>query len=238
MNNFINKQLLFKKMEKLHRVQKLLSNYGYCSRRKAETLIQDGRVKVNNKRITIGDKATEKDSLYVDNKLVDKESKIYIIFNKPVGCVTALRDIDYKTVMDFVKVKERVFPIGRLDFNTSGLLLLTNDGDFANKVMHPRYEVEKTYIVEIDRQISKKDILNIERGVKLRDGFTAPAKLRRINLDIIEIKVHEGKNRVIRRMFNKLGYRVESLERVAIGNLQLGKLKPKAFRILKTEPMI
>ena len=238
MNNFINKQLLFKKMEKLHRVQKLLSNYGYCSRRKAETLIQDGRVKVNNKRITIGDKATEKDSLYVDNKLVDKESKIYIIFNKPVGCVTALRDIDYKTVMDFVKVKERVFPIGRLDFNTSGLLLLTNDGDFANKVMHPRYEVEKTYIVEIDRQISKKDILNIERGVKLRDGFTAPAKLRRINLDIIEIKVHEGKNRVIRRMFNKLGYRVESLERVAIGNLQLGKLKPKAFRILKTEPRI
>jgi len=225
-------------MEKLHRVQKLLSNYGYCSRRKAETLIQDGRVKVNNKRITIGDKATEKDNLYVDNKLVDKESKIYIIFNKPIGCVTALRDRDYKTVMDFVKVKERVFPIGRLDFNTSGLLLLTNDGDFANKVMHPRYEVEKTYIVEIDRQISKKDILNIERGVKLRDGFTAPAKLRRINLDIIEIKVHEGKNRVIRRMFNKLGYRVESLERVAIGNLQLGKLKPKAFRILKTEPMI
>jgi 23S rRNA pseudouridine2605 synthase len=225
-------------MEKLHRVQKLLSNYGYCSRRKAETLIQDGRVKVNNKRITIGDKATEKDNLYVDNKLVDKESKIYIIFNKPIGCVTALRDRDYKTVMDFVKVKERVFPIGRLDFNTSGLLLLTNDGDFANKVMHPRYEVEKTYIVEIDRQISKKDILNIERGVKLRDGFTAPAKLRRINLDIIEIKVHEGKNRVIRRMFNKLGYRVESLERVAIGNLQLGKLKPKAFRILKTEPRI
>jgi 23S rRNA pseudouridine2605 synthase len=238
MNNFINKQLLFKKMEKLHRVQKLLSNYGYCSRRKAETLIQDGRVKVNNKRITIGDKATEKDSLYVDNKLVDKESKIYIIFNKPVGCVTALRDIDYKTVMDFVKVKERVFPIGRLDFNTSGLLLLTNDGDFANKVMHPRYEVEKTYVVEIDRQISKKDMLNIERGVKLRDGYTAPAKLRRINLDIIEIKVHEGKNRVIRRMFNKLGYRVESLERVAIGNLQLGKLKPKTFRILKTPPRI
>ena len=225
-------------MEKLHRVQKLLSNYGYCSRRKAETLIQDGRVKVNNKRITIGDKATEKDNLYVDNKLVDKESKIYIIFNKPIGCVTALRDRDYKTVMDFVKVKERVFPIGRLDFNTSGLLLLTNDGDFANKVMHPRYEVEKTYVVEIDRQISKKDMLNIERGVKLRDGYTAPAKLRRINLDIIEIKVHEGKNRVIRRMFNKLGYRVESLERVAIGNLQLGKLKPKAFRILKTEPRI
>ncbi len=225
-------------MEKLHRVQKLLSNYGYCSRRKAETLIQDGRVRVNNKRITIGDKATEKDNLYVDNKLVNKESKIYIIFNKPVGCVTAVRDRDYKTVMDFVKVKERVFPIGRLDFNTSGLLLLTNDGDFANKVMHPRYEVEKTYIVEIDRQISKKDMLNIQRGVKLRDGFTSPAKLRRINLDIIEIKIHEGKNRVVRRIFNKLGYRINSLERVAIGKLRLGKLQSKKYKILKTEPRI
>lgn len=225
-------------MEKLHRVQKLLSNYGYCSRRKAETLIQDGRVRVNNKRITIGDKATEKDNLYVDNKLVDKENKIYIIFNKPVGCVTAVRDRDYKTVMDFVKVKERVFPIGRLDFNTSGLLLLTNDGDFANKVMHPRYEVEKTYVVEIDRQISKKDILNIQRGVKLRDGFTAPAKLRRINLDILEIKVHEGKNRVVRRIFNKLGYRIHSLERVAIGKLKLNKLQSKKYKILKTEPRI
>ena len=130
-------------MEEKHRIQKLMSNFGYCSRRRAEEIIQENRVKVNGKLITIGDKCKETDRISVDGIPIKKEIKVYLIFNKPPKCVTALKDEKYKTVMDYIKVKERVFPVGRLDFNTSGLLLLTNDGDFANKIMHPSNEIKK-----------------------------------------------------------------------------------------------
>jgi 23S rRNA pseudouridine2605 synthase len=215
-----------------YRVQKLLSNYGYCSRRKAEELIQAGRVKVNGKAIGIGDKASENDKIYVDGKLVSKEKKVYLMFNKPVGCVTALRDSKYKTVMDYIKIKERVFPVGRLDYNTSGLLILTNDGDFANKIMHPRNEVKKTYVVGLDRAIGKKDIAQIERGVMLEDGKTSPAKIRRLKGSDVEITIHEGKNRIVRRIFSKLGFRLRFLHRVMVGRLSLGNLNVGMIRFL------
>ena len=170
----------------MHRVQKLLSNYGYCSRRKAEELIIEGRVKVNNKVITIGDKATEEDILKVDNKIVNKNKKLYLIFNKPKGCVTALNDQFKKTIMEYIKIKERVFPIGRLDYNTEGLLILTNDGDFANKIMHPRYEIKKTYQAEINKPITKREIEQIELGVELEDGRTSLAKVKKISQTLIE----------------------------------------------------
>ncbi len=216
----------------MHRVQKLLSNYGYCSRRKAEELIIQGRVKVNSKLITIGDKASEDDKIYVDNKLVNKENKVYMIFNKPVGCVTALKDPHYKTIMHYINIKERVFPIGRLDFNTSGLLILTNDGDFANKIMHPRYEIKKTYRVEVNIPITEDSIRNIEKGIFLEDGKTSPAKVKKKLQRVIEITIHEGKNRIIRRMMKKLRYNVRYLERIKIGNLGLNGLKPGKYRIL------
>ena len=203
----------------MHRVQKLLSNYGYCSRRKAEEIIKQGRVRVNDKLITIGDKASEEDKIYVDDKLVEKEKKVYLMFNKPVKCVTALNDNKFKTVMDYIKIKERVFPIGRLDYLTSGLLLLTNDGDFANKIMHPRY----------DKKISGDSIKKIVEGIELEDGKTSPAKVKRIKDNIIEITIHEGKNRIIRRMIKALGYRMKSLERIKIGELGLSGLKPGKF---------
>lgn len=216
----------------MHRVQKLLSNYGYCSRRNAEELIKEGRVKVNNKVISIGDKASEKDKLFVDGKPVKKQKDVYLAFNKPVGCVTALTDEYHKTIMYYIKIKERVFPIGRLDFNTSGLLLLTNDGSFANKIMHPRYEINKSYLVGLDNPISESKINQIARGVKLDDGKTSPAKVKMHNPKSIEITIHEGKNRIIRRMLKQLGIKITSLERIKIGNLSINKLSPGKYEHL------
>lgn len=216
----------------MQRVQKLLSNYGYCSRRKAEDLIEDGKVKVNGKTITLGDKATEEDKITVDGKLVQAEKKVYLMFNKPVKCVTALRDEQHKTVMDYLFSKERVFPIGRLDFNTSGLLLLTNDGDFANQIMHPRYEIKKTYLVKIDRPITGKDIRQLETGVMLDDGKTSPAKVKVIEDQLIELSIHEGKNRIVRRMLGAIDIQIAHLIRIRVGKLALGSLKTGKSRPL------
>ena len=220
-----------------HRVQKLLSNYGYCSRRKAEKLIEDGRVKVNGKTISIGDKAEEDDKITVDGHVVKGQKKLYLMLNKPHGCVTAVRDSRYKTIMDFVRVRERVFPVGRLDYNTTGLLLLTNDGDFANKVMHPRYEIKKTYIVETDKPVKDDDIKKIEDGVELEDGRTSRSKVKSINPKKVEITIHEGKNRIVRRIFKSLGYKVMRLDRVMIGKLRLGGLRRGECRELSDNGM-
>jgi 23S rRNA pseudouridine2605 synthase len=216
----------------MHRVQKLLSNYGYCSRRKAEELIQEGRVKVNGKVISIGDKASENDKIYVDNQTVRKQKKVYLMFNKPKSCVTALKDSMFDTVMDYINIEERVFPIGRLDYNTSGLLLFTNDGDFANKVMHPRYEIKKTYLAGLRNKIDEKQIDAIEKGVMLEDGKTSPAKVKKRNPNLIEIRIHEGKNRIVRRILKKLGLQIKFLRRIKIGKLDLGDLKEKSYRFL------
>lgn len=214
------------------RIQKLLSNHGYCSRRKAEELIKDGRVKVNGKPVKLGDSASEKDILRVDGKKVAGEPKVYLLFNKPVGCVTAVKDEKFKTVMDYIKVKERVFPVGRLDYNTCGLLLLTNDGDFANNVMHPRYDISKTYLVGITRPIAGSEKRALERGIVLEDGKTSPAKVKVHNLGKVEITIHEGKKHIVRRMFEKLGIPIKFLMRVKVGKLNLGWLKPGQFRFL------
>ncbi len=216
----------------MDRVQKILSMRGHCSRRKAEDLIKKGKVKVNGKVISIGDKAEENDKITVDGKDVRKQNKIYLAFHKPVGCVTALKDQRMKTVMDYIKIKERVYPVGRLDYDTSGLLIMTNDGEFANKVMHPRYETEKTYLVELDKVIFDKKIIQIEKGIRLEDGKTAPAKVRKRKPNVIEITIHEGKNRIVRRMMEKIGFDVVSLKRIKIGELILGRLKEGEYREL------
>lgn len=219
----------------MHRVQKLLSSYGYCSRRRAEELIKQGRVEVNGKTISIGDKASEEDRIQVDGKLVKEEKRVYLIFNKPLGCVTALRDRHYKIVMDYIDIKERVFPVGRLDKNTSGLLIMTNDGDFANNVMHPRYEVKKTYMVRTDKPVFQRDIDRIEAGIKLEDGMTSPAKVKRHEATLLEVTIHEGKKRIIRRIFEKLGFNVGALERIRIGGLEMHNLYPGKYKILSRD---
>lgn len=214
------------------RIQKLLSNYGYCSRRTAEDLIRQGRVKVNRQLACLGDNASLEDRIYVDNKPIKKQEKVYLMLNKPLCCVTASKDNKFKTVMDYIKIKQRVFPVGRLDYNTSGLLLFTNDGDFTNKVLHPRYETKKTYLVEINRPINQAEISLIEKGVYLGDGKTAPAEVKQCSPILLEVTIHEGRKRIIRRIFKKLKFQVESLKRIKIGSLSLGNLKPGKYTLL------
>lgn len=216
------------------RVQKLISNYGYCSRRRAEELIDAGKVTVNGETISLGDQATESDVIKVNGTLIKPQNKSYYLFNKPLECVTALRDKNCKTIMDFIKgqIEERIIPVGRLDYNTSGMLLLTNDGDFANKVSHPSNEVNKTYLVQTSASVPARILKLIEGGIPLEDGFTRPAKIKKHSHDTLEITIHEGKNRIVRRLFEKFDHKVIALKRTRIGRLELGKLEEGKVRPL------
>lgn len=228
-------------MEK--RLQKILSEMGVTSRRKAEDLILEGRVTVNGRIATIGTKADPlRDHIKVDGKLlIRREPRVYILFNKPRHVVTSLYDPEGRpTVKDFLKgVKYRVFPVGRLDYDSEGLLLLTNDGDFAHAVLHPSKKISKTYRVKVKGVVEKEEIGKLEAGVKLVDGVTAPAKVKGIrkteNNSWLEVTIYEGKKRQIRRMIEKIGYEVLKLKRIMINGLQIGKLEPGAYRYLSAE---
>jgi len=203
------------------RVQKIISNSGYCSRRKAEEFIEHRKVRVNGKIIHLGDKADiETDEIYVGDTYIEKNKPIYIMLNKPKHYEATLSpDVD-KSVINLIPIRERIFPVGRLDRNTTGLLLLTNDGNFANKITHPRYEKDKTYFVKLDKRIDDKDIKQIEEGVRLADGYIK-GKVKVYHRDQLEITIHEGKKWIIKRMLYKLGYYVKELSRTRIGNLKL-----------------
>lgn len=220
--------------EKSERVQKIISNAGYCSRRKAEELIEKGLVFVNSRRIHLGDRAdARKDEITVNGKKLEFSKKIYLIFNKPYGYLTTTKDPkNSKTIMRFIKTKERVYPVGRLDKDSEGLLILTNDGDFANKIMHPRYEINKTYFVAVDKKISDENIKNLEEGVLVEERKTSKAKVERLTEKEFNITIHEGRKRIIRKMLAALGYNVVRLIRISIGKLQLGDLKAGRCREL------
>jgi len=228
-------------MEK--RLQKILSEMGITSRRKAEDLIFEGRVTVNGRIATIGTKADPvKDHIKVDGKLLIKpEPKVYIMFNKPKNVVTSLHDPEGRpTVKDFLKgVKYRVFPVGRLDYDSEGLLLLTNDGDFAHAVLHPSKKISKTYLVKVKGILEEDKIEKLKTGVKLVERMTAPVKVKRIreteNNSWLEIIIYEGKKRQIRRMLEKTGHDVLKLKRIRVDGLELGKLEPGTFRYLTPE---
>lgn len=202
------------------RVQKIIANSGYCSRRHAEELIAKGKVFVNGKRVKLGDKAdADKDEIIANDEVIRKEKPIYIMLNKPKHYEVSMTP-NTKNVFALVNIPQRVIAVGRLDKNTTGLLLLTNDGDFANKITHPRYEKEKTYYVKLDKRIEDKDIKKLEKGVNLQDGWIK-AKVKVYQKDQIEITIHEGKKHIIKRLFFKLGYFVKELARVKIGNLRM-----------------
>lgn len=224
------------------RLQKILAAAGVASRREAEKIILAGRVKVNGKKITeLGSKFDPaKCRITVDGKAIAAEKKAYYIFYKPRGVVTTMSDPQKRrTVADFMQnLPERVFPVGRLDYNTEGLLLMTNDGELAQKLMHPSHEVNKTYLVKVPGIVpqEKFDLLRI--GVKLEDGLTAPAivNLRTYDHDknytLFDITIHEGRNRQVRRMCDFIGFPVRELKRTKMGPLTLSGLSKGKFRVL------
>lgn len=220
----------------MERVQKLLSNAGFCSRRKAEELIAQGKVTVNNKRITLGDKATQDDDIRVSSKKVEFDRKRYIKLFKPRHVITSLTDPYHKkTVMDYAKdIPERVYPVGRLDFDAEGLIILTNDGDFANRIMHPSYELAKTYQADLREKITDSKLRSIKGRVKLKDGYVEVKRAELVdrNKNRVEIEIHEGRNKIVKRIFKELGLYVGKLRRVKLGEVGLGNLKPGGWKEL------
>lgn len=222
------------------RLQKYLAEAGVASRRKSEELILAGRVEINGTvRTELGTKVTEKDNVRVDGKEIRPEvKKVYILLNKPSGYVTTSKDqFSRKTVLDLIQgVEERIYPVGRLDYETSGLLLLTNDGDFAFKLTHPKHEAEKVYQVKIDGFLDEKVIEKFKKGIRIDDYVTSPAKIKVLekqkNDSIVEITIHEGKNRQVRRMFEEVGITVLKLKRISIGPLSIEGLEEGSWRYL------
>lgn len=225
------------------RIQKILALMGIASRRKAEELIIAGRVTVNGKTAIIGMKADpQKDYIKLDGKLLTtQEPKVYLIFNKPKGVITSLSDPEGRPVIaNFIKdIKWKVFPVGRLDYDSEGLILLTNDGSLANAIMHPSRKIPKVYLAKVKGVVEEEGIKKLIRGIKLDDKMTLPAKVRRVrNLDNnswIEITIFEGRKRQVRRMFEAIGHPVLKLKRIAINGLSIGDLKTGDFRYLSKE---
>ena len=227
------------------RLQKFLANNGVCSRRKAEEYIQQGLVKVNGETVTeLGRKINpEKDEvIFKGNKVGKVDKKVYILLNKPIGYVTTTTDqFGRDTVLDLVKVKEKVLPVGRLDMYTSGALILTNDGEFIYKVTHPKYEIEKTYNVTVKGIITKDEIKELEEGVEIEDYTSGKAKVKILKTDTekdisrIEITIHEGKNREVRKMCNAIGRNVLALHRSKIEGIDVKNLKLGEWRYLTSK---
>ena len=230
-------------MGEIVRLQKYIAMCGFASRRAAEEMIKDGKVKVNGSKITEQGVKVEigADSVMVNGKEIKPVNKdYYIMLNKPTGYVTTVKDqFDRPTVIDLLgeEITARVFPVGRLDYETEGLLIMTNDGDFTYKVTHPKHNIDKTYIAVIKGGISIKGLAMLRSGVKLDDGFvTSPAQVEMLNADnghtVIKITIHEGKNRQVRRMFEAVGCKVVELQRISIGKVELGNLPLGRWRYL------
>ncbi|MBQ3468654.1 MAG: rRNA pseudouridine synthase [Bacilli bacterium] len=224
----------------MKRLQKVISEAGIASRRKAEDLIVAGKVSVNGKIITeLGYKVSGNDIVSVEGKELKKEDKVYFLLNKPRGVVSTTSDeIDRKTVVELIDTDKAIFPVGRLDYDTTGLILLTNDGDFANIITHPSYGLKKTYIAKINGILNKEKVTLLKDGI-LVDGKKSKAlrvKTRRIdknkNTSIVEIEVAEGRNHIIKKMFNEIGYDVLKLKREKIDIFTVQGLKSGEYRKL------
>ncbi|MCH5584289.1 rRNA pseudouridine synthase [Shimazuella sp. AN120528] len=227
----------------MERLQKILAQAGIASRRQAEVLIQEGKVQVNGQVVTeLGTKVDpDSDHILVKGKLIQKEQKRTFIFYKPLYVISSMSDPQKrKVVPDFFRhIKERVYPVGRLDYDTEGLLLVTNDGELANHLLHPRFEVEKQYIATVKGIPDENSLEQLRKGVYLEDGLTAPAEVKMIQKKDedakIKLTIHEGRNRQVRRMCKAIGHPVMHLIRTRLANLTIKGLKRGEFRELTSQ---
>lgn len=224
----------------MERIQKIIANSGYASRRKAEELIKQGRVTVNGEIVReLGQKASYADTIMIDGEALKKEDKEYILLYKPRGVVTTSSDDKHrKTVIDLVETPKRVYPVGRLDYDTSGVLLLTNDGELTNLLTHPSSNIEKVYLVKIDEAVNPHVLKKLETGVIIDGKKTAPAKVKvkkidkKKNKSLIYLTIHEGRNHQVKKMFEAIGYKVAKLKREKFAGLDLHSLKSGEWRRL------
>ena len=221
------------------RINKYLSEVGYCSRRVADRLIEEGKVTINGKIPELGTKVEEGDQIEVDGQIIEKSTKpkyIYLAFNKPVGIVcTTDRRVEPNNIIDFIKYPKRIFPVGRLDKNSEGLIFLTNDGNIVNKILRSKNNHEKEYIVSVDRQINRDFVQKMSNGVEILDTITRNCFVEKLGPKKFKIILTQGLNRQIRRMCESLGYRVKSLKRVRIMNIILDLPKGKYREFTKEE---
>lgn len=226
----------------MERLQKVIAQAGIASRRKAEEMIVEGRVRINGEVMSeLGYKVKKHDYIEVDGKPIEKEEKVYFVMNKPKRTMcTSDDEFDRDTVIDLVACKERIFTVGRLDYDTSGVLILTNDGEFANEIIHPRYSIPKTYNLTISGILNADDLKKIKEGIVLDDGFkTSPAKYKITEKDVakkqcsLDLTIYEGRNRQVKRMMEALGYEVRRLHRKQLGFLICSDLRQGEYRILK-----
>ena len=227
------------------RLQKFLAEAGIASRRKCEQLILDGKISVNGQTVQeLGTKIVPNvDKItYCGKPVENQENKVYILLNKPIGYVTTAKDqFNRDTVLNLVKVKERIVPVGRLDMYTSGALILTNDGEFVYKVTHPKHEITKTYTVTVKGIIQNEEVEKLKQGVQIEDYTTRPAKVKILKTDLendisrLEITIHEGKKRQVRKMCESVGRKVLALHRSKIGNIGVKDLKLGTWRYMKKQ---
>ena len=225
----------------MERLQKIIANSGFCSRRKAEELINKGVVKVNGKTVTtLGEKASMEDNITIDGVAINKrEDKVYFLLNKPRGIISSSNDEHgRKTVVDLVNSKERIYPVGRLDYDTTGLILLTNDGELANKLMHPSNNVVKTYVAKVEGILEKEDIIKLKKGIYIDDRKVNIVDFKIKNKDVIKnntlisISIIEGRNHIVKKIFESLHHQVIKLSRVGYDFLTLDGLKSGEYREL------
>lgn len=224
----------------MERLQKIIANNGYASRRKAEELILNGHVKVNGEVIkTLGTKANSSDTIEIDGIIIGKETKEYYLLNKPRSVITSTSDDKHRqTVVDLISTDKRIYPVGRLDYETTGALILTNDGDFANMMMHPKNNIDKLYIVKVSGIVKGEAVHRLANGVFIEGRKTAKAKVkvrrfdRESNTSIVEVTIHEGRNHQIKKMFEALGFEVLKLKREKIAFLDLTGLRSGEYRQL------
>ena len=225
----------------MERISKFIANSGYTSRRGADELIKSGQVMVNGKKALLGQKVGHDDTITINGKLINqnKEKLVYYLLNKPRGVITTNSDEKgRKTVIDLIECKERIYPIGRLDYDTTGALLLTNDGELTNRLLHPKNNIQKVYLVKIKGIITVQDIYKLKKGVKIDHYITSEAKVKLKSFDkktmtsFVELTIHEGHNHQVKKMFESIGYDVVKLTRLSFAGLNVKSLKSGEYREL------